>query len=935
MQLSLSYLLLLLFPSIMISNFTSFENIDYRFKKIGIEQGLSQSTVRSILQDKRGYMWFGTATGLNRYDGYEFVVYTNDIGDPLSISDNAITALFEDQEGVLWIGTSKGMLNKFDPSTENFHHFDIAYSSDWYSNTEEEFYSYPLTFSRNNTSTITSITQDENGNLWIGTWGKGIVKFNPTSLKRKYFYHFKNKKNSLSSNKIISLLIDRQGTLWAGTFGGGLNRIRIIEDNSKEILIDNFASVSNYLFGDKITSIYEDVDKNIWLGSYAGGVSIIPNKEKQKDPTEISSIQLSEKFRSMSGSNALNIMSITEDHNSVIWIGTYGDGLFSYSRETQLSRHFTTEPSDPHSLGENEIQSLYVDNSGILWIGTQLGSGINKLEVGQHKFNTIPILTEENKSLNDNIIWTIQEDSENNIWLGTHRGGLNKWNRDKNEFEYFGIKDNLADDHIRSIVMDNYGNLWIGSYSGGLSFYDKTKKIFQNFRVESKNSQSINNNQIQALLIDGDSILWVGTFGGGLNRLNLDEFYNSGNAKFTKYVYHPADINSISDNRVYTLYKDSYDFLWVGTHGGGLNQFDTETQIFVSYKSLLNQKNTISNDRILSIHEMEDGNLLIGTFGGGLNLFHRKENVFERINEKISLKSSDVYGILPDQSGYWISTNDGIYKLNLELNSFRQFDLSDGLQSLEFSGGAYLKGKDGTCYFGGINGINYFNPDEILLDDFQPPIVISKVRVFDKPIKGEKQNLVFGRDENYFSFEFASLDFKNSSKNKYKFILEGLDEKWSYTDADNRKAFYTNLAPGDYSFRVLGTNNDGIWSTTEAKVDITILAPFWMSWWFISLMICLLGAVIAFLINQRIRYLVALDQLKSNIAADLHDNVGAGLTEISILSDLATNEINKPQNATKHIEKISDLSRQLVESMSDIVWVVNPARDSLYDLIVD
>jgi ligand-binding sensor domain-containing protein/two-component sensor histidine kinase len=934
MQLRLSYLLLFIFPSIITPSSNSIENINYRFKRIGIEQGLSQSTVRAIIQGQRGYMWFGTATGLNRYDGYEFIVYTNDKNDTSSISDNLITALFEDQAGVLWIGTSKGILNKFDPSTESFQRFDISSTSDWYSNTEEEFYTYPLTFSRNNNSSITSITQDRYENLWVGTWGKGIVKFDPDSLNRKYYYHFKNKKNSLSSNKIISLLVDSKGILWAGTFGGGLNRIQIDKHKSKDILIDNYKIESNYLFGDKITSIYEDADENIWIGSFAGGVSIIPKSDKQKPPYELNPIQLSANLKSISGSNILNIMSITEDHNSVMWIGTYGDGLFSYSKVTQISKHFITESSDPNSLGENEIQSLCVDNSGILWIGTQLGSGINKLEIGSHKFNTIPVLTEENKSLNDNIIWSIYEDSENYIWIGTHRGGLNRWNRETNEFEYFGIDENLADDHIRSIIEDSYGNLWIGSYSGGLSYYDKSKSSFKNFHVENGNHKSLSSNQIQSLLIDGDSLLWIGTFGGGLNKLNLNDFYSSGNAEFTNYIYHPEDMHSISDNRVYTMYKDSYNLLWVGTHGGGVNQFNPETQIFINYKSSVNQKNTISSDRILSIHEMKDGNLLIGTFGGGLNLYRRGDDVFESINEKFSLSASDIYGILSDRNGYWLSTNNGIYKIDEDLNSFKKYDLSDGLQSLEFSGGAYFKGKDGTCYFGGINGINYFNPDEILLDDFLPPIVISQVRIFDRPIKGERQNLVFGRDENYFSFEFASLDFKKSNKNKYKFILEGLDKKWSYTDANNRKVFYTNLAPGDYSFRVLGTNNDGIWSAKEAKVDITILAPFWMRWWFISLVILFIGGVITFLIRQRIKYLVALDQLKSNIAADLHDNVGAGLTEISILSELASNEINKPLNASKHIEKISDLSRQIVESMSDIVWVVNPTRDSLYDLIV-
>ena len=353
---------------------------------------------------------------------------------------------------------------------------------------------------------------------------------------------------------------------------------------------------------------------------------------------------------------------------------------------------------------------------------------------------------------------------------------------------------------------------------------------------------------------------------------------------------------------------------------------------YVGYRP--DKKNNLSDNRIMVINETQESVLLIGTFGGGLNLYNKSTGEFERLRNLINVNFSDVYGILNDGSGYWLSTDNGIFKVNSELNSYTQYDLSDGLQSLEFSGGAYFKSSDGSFYFGGINGVNYFNPAHIEFDDFIPPVVITNVKVFDQPIKGERENLVFDIDENYFSFEFDSLDFKNSDKNKYKFILEGLDSKWSYTDANNRRVFYTNLSPGDYTFRVMGTNADGIWSPHEASVAITILAPFWMRWWFIAVMILFIGGLITFFINQRIRYLVALDKLKTNIAADLHDNVGAGLTEISILSELAFNDTKLNPAASKHLSQISELSRQMVESMSDIVWVVNPGRDSLYDLIV-
>ncbi len=911
----------------------SIDNATYSFKQIGVDKGLSQSSILSITQDRRGYLWFGTATGLNRYDGYEFLVYSNDASDSLTISDNEITSLFEDRKGNLWIGTSTGVLNKFDPQTETFSHFDLAGSSDWSISMEDEIYDTPITFSRNQISTITTIDQDSKGNLWVGTWGKGVIRFNSESNKKKYFYHFQDRDNSLSSNKIIKILVDNENIIWVGTFGGGLNRISTDALDQSKVVIEQLKVDSKILFGERITALYQDSRNDLWIGSYSEGVCVVDQTSLYSAPSRIKLKVLNDSLRH-SLNKKLNVMDIIEDRNSTIWIATNGDGLFNYSLKNRKSQHFTHETSNPNSLGENELQSLYVDQSGILWIGTQLGTGINKLERRYNKFKTLPVKTEVNKSLNDNIIWAIHEDSEENLWFGTHRGGLNKWNKRSNEFTYIR-KNKLGDDHIRSIVEDKFGNLWIGTYSGGLTFYNKENKSFRNFSELSNNSNSVTSNQIQSLLIDGDTTLWIGTFGGGLNKLDLVKFYKTGLAQFKSFVQNPSELESLSDNRIYILYQDRHKNLWLGTHGGGLNKFDKQSETFTVYKSIPSNKHTLSDNKIMSLYETEDGRLLVGTFGGGLNLFDPEQNDNQRLSEKISLNCSDVYGILNDKdSGYWLSTDKGIYNLDKSFKSFRQYDLSDGLQSLEFSGGAYEKGSDGTFYFGGINGINFFNPQNIQLDEFLPPVVISRIKVFDEPIKGEKKELVFGRDENYFSFEFASLDYKNSKKNKYQFILEGLDTKWSFTDSKDRRVFYTNLAPGDYTFRVRGTNNDGIWSPNEAKVNITILAPFWMQWWFIGGLILFIGGLVTFLINQRIRYLVALDKLKSNIAADLHDNIGAGLTEISILSELSANIIDKSNSATKHLNQISELSRHLTESMSDIVWVVNPKRDSLYDLIV-
>ncbi|MFZ1291367.1 MAG: two-component regulator propeller domain-containing protein [Melioribacteraceae bacterium] len=900
---------------------------DFRFLKIGIEEGLSQSTVLSILQDQRGYLWFGTANGLNRFDGYEFVVYNNITDDSSSISDNEITSLYEDNDGFIWIGTAKGILNKFNPKTETFKHFDIASSSDWYLIDEEKFYNYPLTLSRNQNSTITAIDQDIDGNLWIGTWGKGLIKFHPKTHQKKYLYHFPNRINSLSSNKIVKVFVDSKGIIWVGTFGGGLNKIINTENSQIKIFNKNIYPENFLKIGEKITSISEDSENNLIVAEYSNGIFKIASATKEFSPNRWEIVQID--LHLEQNFNSPNIMAVCSDNYNNLWIGTYGNGLLCYNEKLKTTIQYLAT-QDPNSLSENEIQSIYVDNSNIVWVGTQLGKGINKIESNKNNFKTIPVLSSEGKSINDNIIWSIFEDSDKNLWIGTYRGGLNKIDFRTNEFKYFGINE-IGDFHIRSIIEDYKGNLWIGTFSNGLTFFDRNKNTFTNFKM-SESNKSLKSNQIQSMFIDEDSTLYIGTFGGGLSQLTLKDFYNKSIIEFTTYQHNPSDIFSISDDRVYSIYVDKKNEFWLGTHGGGINHFDRRTKIFTNYKS---DNNFLNDNRIMKITEAKDGKFLVGTFGGGLNLFDPKLKTFTNINKKSGIDCNDVYGIFDDNiSGYWLSTNNGIYKLEYDLKSFVRYGLLDGLQSLEFNGGSSFQTKSGIIYFGGINGINYFDPKEIKIDKYIAPIVITKIKLFDKVIKGEKKELIFEKDQNYFSFEFASLDFKKSGKNKYKYILEGLDKQWTYTNAANRKVYYTNLAPGEYKFIVTGTNNDGIWSSQFASVKITILTPFWMQWWFISLLILLIGGIITFLINQRIRYLIAMDKLKSNLSADLHDNVGAGLTEISILSELTATEVPDTSNVSKNLIKISELSRQLVESMSDIVWVVNPNRDSLYDLIV-
>ena len=338
----------------------------------------------------------------------------------------------------------------------------------------------------------------------------------------------------------------------------------------------------------------------------------------------------------------------------------------------------------------------------------------------------------------------------------------------------------------------------------------------------------------------------------------------------------------------------------------------------------------------MSLSESKDNTLWIGTSGGGLTKFNTSTNSLQNFSLAQGLSSAVVYGILEDKkSNLWLSTDDGIFLFNTATERFTQFGIEDGVQSLEFSGGAYFEDSDGMMYFGGINGFNYFHPDSITINQYLPAIVISNIKVMDVRIKGEPNELILSHDQNFISIEFSALDFSIPKQNKYSYILEGFQDSWISTDGSRRTATYTNLPSGEFTFLVKGSNEDGIWNETPALIKIIISPPFWQTWWFSTLVIIIVAFFIYYFGTIRVKSQLDIEKLKLKIASDLHDNIGAGLTEISILSEVAErSEGHSSTIVKKDLQKISETARQLVDSMSDIVWVVNPQRDSLHDLIV-
>lgn len=918
---------------------------DYIIKQLKVKDGLSQSSIFSILQDRHGYMWFGTGSGLNKYDGYTFKVYLNNPMDSTSISDNGVSSLYEDHEGYIWAGTSGGVLNRFDRRSETFERYNITSLEENNESIGDYYYEYPILYSRNSDNSVTSISEDEHGNIWAGTWGRGIYVLDKKTGSFINYYHDKDNPNSLSFNRVTRILIDSQKQIWIATFGGGLNKYRHLNLNSHskgEAVFHSFKNnpKDNYSLSDnKVTSLFEDMNGNLWIGTFNGGL----NKLNSKTRSDSSSKRGFQSFRANSkNENALSdnsVMSLTEDASGYIWIGTFGGGLNRLNPRDNSVIHFMHDNLDENTIADNDIISLYKDYSGIIWAGTHLGEGISQLEQKSIKFDLISTNPMQRSSLNDDVVWSILKDKNGIVWIGTYRGGLNRFNDITKTFSYYknipGNSNSLSNNHVRSLAEDSAGNLWIGTYAGGLNKLDKNGK-FTHYKYSALNSTSIGGNQIQKLYIDANSVMWIAVFGGGLNSLDLKNL-SSDKPNFIKYKNIPNDPTTISDNRVYTIYEDRQNNLWVGTFGGGLNKFDKKNRRFERFQTDPQNPFSLQNNKILCLYEDKAKNFWVGTSGSGLLKFNRENKKFTRYGLEHNIDADIIYGILEDEEqNLWISSSNGIYKYSILTESSTQYDVMDGVQSLEFSGGAYFKAANGEMFFGGISGLNRFFPNKVKNNSYIPPVMITSIKAANQYIKGEIRKLELAHNQNFLTFEFAALSYSDPMDNKYSYMLDGFDDNWKNVDAKYRVANYTNLPPGEYVFKVRGANQDGIWNPIDTKIFIIINPPFWKSWWFTALSILLASAAIYYLGSIRTRNELAIEKLKTKLAADLHDNIGAGLTEISILSELVNNEVSSTSsgNVLTKLKNISEVARQLVDSMSDIVWVVNPKRDSLKDLLV-
>jgi len=810
----------------------------YKFIRIDINHGLSHNQINCIYRDSRGFMWFGTMSGLNRYDGYNFKVFKHAIEDSSTISDNFVRQIVEDNEGKLWINTRNGV-NIFDPKTETF---------------SRDLDKYLHKFSVNSSS-FSNIYRDRDGNVWILYSRSGIYKYEVSNGKITHIDHKSDDTSSLYSNEISTIEEDFKGNYWI------INRSGIIENIDRKT---NKVIYRNYYLNKKYSgelldySLFIDSDNDIWIYPPSDPRGLFYFKVSDR------SMMYIHKDATASRLNTNNVSSIVQDDHGIIWIGTDHGGVNLLNKKDFSIRYLLNNVDDEKSISQNSIVSMYKDKLGIIWIGTYK-KGISYYHENLIKFQLFKHKTSNPNSLGYDDVNSFVEDSKQNLWIGTNGGGLIYFNRKQNRFSTFvhqpGNSNSLSNDIIVSLFYDSQQKLWIGTYYGGLVCYDG--KRFKTYKHNIFNSQSISDDRVWKIYEDSRKNLWVGTLGGGLELFDRE--------KEIFYHYRVGDVNSVRSTFIVCFKEDSEGNLWIGT-AEGIDLLNRQTGRFIHYAHENNNPASLSNNNVISIIEDSRKWIWIGT-REGLNLFDKNKGTFRIFREDNGLPDNTILAAVEDNNkNLWVSTPNGLSNIIITKDNqtnysfdFKNYDESDGLQGKEFNEYSAYKTSLGELIFGGANGFNIFQPIDIKINKAKPKVTLTDFVIFNKSINvNEKINgrvilknaiteaneITLKYAENVFTIEFAALNYIHPEKNKYAYMLEGFNKDWMKTDGKNRKATYTNLNPGTYVFTVKASNNDGFWNDEGAKLTITILPPFWKTKTaFFIYIVIILGALF---LSQRI-----------------------------------------------------------------------------------
>ncbi|MBS1526674.1 MAG: hypothetical protein JST19_13540, partial [Bacteroidetes bacterium] len=765
--------------------------------------GLSENGIQCILRDSYGYMWFGTQDGLNQYDGFKFTIYRHIKGNPSSLPANLVNSIVEDGDRNLWVATRIGGLSRFD----RLHHAFVTYTANAH---------HPGSISDNRP---TILYKDQRSALWIGT-ANGLNRYDPRTGKFISFFHRISNPESLSSSAILSLFEDRRGRFWVGT-ADGLNLFdRKTGSTTRFHNNDRTDAGSN-----AINAIAEDNEGRLWVGTRAGLYRLDERSQRFKyikiDPD-----------KNLAG-NINSVFCLANTDGDRLWVGTNTTlQLVDASREKLVPLSKTTNGEDPvNTDGEN---CLYQGKDGILWIGTTT-QGLIKYD---RNLTIFPCYDASRIHMPApyNIVRSISEDNHNNLYLGTDLG-IRYLNRSTGAYTDYRhnprVASSLSSNYVLTTVFSKQtGKLWIGTYSSGLDCFDSKRKVFMHYPV-GDGPGKINGTGIYGLMEDRQGNIWIAPEGGGVYK------YIAAQKRFVHFVHDSKNPNSICDNTMEAFLEDRSGRIWMGGYSYGISVYDPVQNKFEHFDTA---NSGLTSNIISAFYEDPAGNVWIGTMEGGLNRFDPRSGTISPaaanpVNGTINYITGDRAGNL------WLSTVEGIISFNPVSGAYQRYNYFNGLMTLESNFGAGCVLSSGEIAIGSINGVNIIDPKDLHFNRNRPQVALTGLELFDKPVHaGEKnsplsQSIEMSRevrlayDQSVLSIDYAALDYTLPEGNRFVYKLDNFDSDWREA-GNRRRATYTNLDPGEYTFRVKAANNDGVWGSSEATLRIVIVPPFWLTWWF-------------------------------------------------------------------------------------------------------
>jgi PAS domain S-box-containing protein len=799
------------------------EGTDIRFTHLSTGQGLSQSRVDHMLQDRRGFIWIGTYNGLNRYDGYRFKAHKPDPNNPNSLGGALVLPLFEDRSGILWIGVDAG-LDRFDATTERFTHYRIDPNNPDSPSGEVEH-----------------VTQDRDGMLWLATHN-GLDRLDPSSGRFTHYRNDPDNPHSLSSNDVRFVLEDRLGVLWVATSVG----IDTFDRRTGRVLRRYPSSQT------PLDRILEDRSGMLWLSATRGGglASLDPK-------TGVFTRYVW--FERPGPPGARGCSDILEDRHGMLWLATNPDGVVRFDRARRVFTRFRNNPVDPASLNNNDALSLLEDREGGIWVGTS-GGGVNRFPSEPPPFTTYRREPGNPNSLDEDNVLSVFQDSQGILWIGT-RSRLNRLDRKTGRYTFYrhdpANPESIASGTVRAMVEDRAGFLWFGTWGGGLNRLDLRTGRFKPYRHDPADAATLSNDYVLSLLIDHDGNLWAGT-DNGLNRLDART------GRFT--VFRPK--SGLIESRWYRVLSEGADgSIWAGTYTQGLQRLDVRTGEIVEYKNDPKVRGSLSNNRVNALCLDHRRTLWVGT-QNGLNRFDRNAGEFTTFGERDGLPNNAIEGILEDSAGnLWLSTGNGLSKFDPRAQTFKNYFVEDGLTGDEFTDfSVYYKSASGEMFFGGVNGVTAFYPEKVVDRPFVSSVVLTDFRLFNDPVPigarsplqksiSHTDSLTLSYAQSIFSLEFSALSFRSPTRTRYRYRLEGLETDWNETTATHRLVTYTTLPAGDYVFRVQSNDSRGGWTEPGLTLAIRVLPAWWNTWQFRGVWIASLLLLTWFVYQIRTRQL--------------------------------------------------------------------------------